>query len=113
MASYKCHGPYHIGFKRFKSEKGNDCIVLYPVSKYAAIPEEISPYINVERKVQGVEMLGSPPGYAGSLRSRKVSNLCPNADLETDFKCGIKKLVPLIHCHGYGTSADEHLAIPM
>lgn len=54
MESYRCHGQYKVGFKRFKSEKGNDCIVLYPVDSYSAIPREISPYINVERKVKGV-----------------------------------------------------------
>lgn len=113
MESYKCHGPYKIGFKRFKSEKGNDCIVLYPVSTYGNIAKEISPYINVERKVKGVQLMGSAPGYAGSLRARKVSNICPDADLDLDFKSGTKKLVPLIHCHGFGTSGDEHLAIPM
>jgi hypothetical protein len=58
-------------------------------------------------------MLGSPPGYAGTLRSRKISNICPDADIDIAFKTGEKKLVPLIHCHGFGTSADEHIAIPM
>ena len=85
MSSYRCHGPYNIGFKRFKAEGGNDCIVLYPVSSYSTIPIEISPYINIERRVQGAFKQGSPPGYAGTLRSRKVANLCPNADIDIDF----------------------------
>ena len=85
MSSYRCHGPYNIGFKRFKAEGGNDCIVLYPVSSYSTIPREISPYINIERRVQGAFKQGSPPGYAGTLRSRKVANLCPNADIDIDF----------------------------
>lgn len=113
MESYRCHGPYNIGFKRFKAEKGNDCIVLYPVNKFNSVPREINPYINPERKVKGVEMMGSAPGYAGTLRNRKVANICPDADLDYEFYIGKKKLVPLVHCHGFGTSADEHLAIPM
>ena len=106
MGSYRCHGPYNIGLKRFKSEKGNDCIVLYPVSKYSSIPREISPYINVERRVKGAFKQGSPPGYAGTLRSRRIANICPDADIAMDFETGAKKLVPLVHCHGFGTSAD-------
>jgi len=113
MGSYKCHGPYNIGFKRFKSEGGNDCIVLYPVSTYTSIPQEISPYFNISKRVEGAFKQGSPPGYAGTLRSRRVANICPDAEMDVEFKSGTKKLVPYVHCHGFGTSADEHMAIPM
>jgi len=83
------------------------------VNKFNSIPKEINPYINVERKVRGVHILGSPPGYAGTLRARKIANICPDADLAIEFESGKKKIVPLVHCHGFGTSGDEHLAIPM
>ena len=113
MGSYKCYGDHHVGFKRFKSENGNDCIVLYPVSKYSTIPQEISPYLNISKRVEGAYKAGAPPGYAGTLRSRRIANLCPDAEIDVAYKSGAKKLVPYVHCHGYGTSADEHLAIPM
>lgn len=85
MGSYKCHGEYKVGLKRFKSEKGNDCIVLYPVSSYGAIPQEICPYINISKRVEGAVKAGSPPGYAGTLRSRRVANICPDADIDVEF----------------------------
>ena len=31
FSNYKLHGNYQVGFKRFKAEKGNDCLVFYPV----------------------------------------------------------------------------------
>ena len=31
--NYVLHGNYQVGFKRFKAEEGNDCLVFYPVDK--------------------------------------------------------------------------------
>ena len=31
MSSFKTHGPFRPGLKRFKSESGNDCLAFYPV----------------------------------------------------------------------------------
>ena len=34
MESFKLHGPFRPGFKRFKAEEhGNDCMLFYPVNK--------------------------------------------------------------------------------
>ena len=32
MSSFKLHGPFRPGLKRFKSEHGNGCMAFYPVS---------------------------------------------------------------------------------
>ena len=52
------------------------------------------------------------PGFIAVLKNRTVP-ICENAQLHDDFLNGGNKLIPMIHAHGGGAPADEHMAIPM
>lgn len=48
MASFKVHGPFRPGFKRFTAEEfGNDCMLFYPVNK-SVNPTPFCPYRDIE-----------------------------------------------------------------
>ena len=57
MSNMKTHGRYNVGFKRVKSEHGNDCLVFYPVNK-SNEPVSVNAYGNAEKTVKGKAMQG-------------------------------------------------------
>jgi len=110
--NYKLHGDYQVGFKRFKAEEGNDCLVFYPVNKGTRqVP--CTPFKNVEKYIKGNKLIGLAPGQQGSIIHRTISKLSPNAPLANDFSTGKHKLIPMVHVHGNMASSNEHTAVPM
>jgi len=109
MGNYKLHGNYGVGFKRYKSEDGNDCLVFYPCQKdHKTVP--VTPYRDATKYMQGLRQmkLGGTP-----IAHRVISQLSPNAPLQETFASGAKKLIPMVYVHGEMSSAAECTAVAM
>lgn len=57
MSSYKLHGNFRPGFKRFKSDSGNDCLAFYPVN-VTVNPTEINAYRSPAAAADGAKRTG-------------------------------------------------------
>lgn len=71
FSNYKLHGNYQVGFKRFKAEKGNDCLVFYPVDMgVRQVP--CTPFINPAKYIKGCKLIGMAPGQHSSITHRVI-----------------------------------------
>jgi len=57
----KLHGNYQVGFKRFKSRGGNDCLLFYPVD-VGTKQVPVTPYKDIEKVIKGSKLIGMAPG---------------------------------------------------
>jgi len=109
MGNYKLHGNYGVGFKRYKSGDGNDCLVFYPCPKdRRTVP--VTPYSDATKYMQGLKMIKHS---VAPIVHRVVSQLSPHAPLEEAFASGAKKLIPMVYVHGERSSASECTAVAM
>jgi hypothetical protein len=112
FSNYKLWGDFGVGFKKYETKQGNDCLIFYPCSKSEkCVP--VSPYKNVEKYIQGNNLIGMVPGQKGAIIHRVITQLSPNAPLDSVFSSGAKKLIPQVHVHGLMACAAEHTAVPM
>jgi hypothetical protein len=73
MSNLTLGGYYKVGFKRIKIENGNTVLVFYPVSR-KEIEIDVPAYVNVEKYIKGLKILGKTPSWAvGMFRDRVVS----------------------------------------
>jgi hypothetical protein len=88
MASFKVHGPYRPGFKRFTADQfGNDCMLFYPVSK-SINPTAFSPYRDVEQTLKYMGPAGQGASGKAAMRFRLVQNCAPEGPLDPIFTNG-------------------------
>lgn len=112
MSDLTLGGKYKVGFKRFRSEHGNACLMFYPCDA-SEIPTSVQAYDSFELSTKALKDQGFPGFVIDDKRSRVVSQLCPNAPVASEFRNGEKKLVPSIYCHGNNVTAEEHYGVPM
>ena len=63
MSSFKLHGPFRPGVKRFNADEfGNDCMLFYPVNK-SVNPIPFNPYRDLKTYVASIGISGQ--GAAG------------------------------------------------
>jgi len=113
MGSFKLHGKFRPGFRRFKAAHfGNDCLLFYPTSMDIP-PTKVPAYKDVEEYLVGGKLTGQSYLGRSVFRHRMVSHLAPDEGLDPIFHNGQKNLIPAVFCHGLGANNEDHFGVCM